>query len=48
MSRTARAVERKNRVRYVLIMPCWILLVVVTIGRLVEITPFGPIFSNHV
>lgn len=39
---------RTNRVRYVLIAPCWVLLVVVTKGILEEATALGPIFSSHV
>lgn len=44
----ASASVRRKRVRYVLIIPCWALLVVVTKGMLRVVTAFGPVFSNHV
>lgn len=44
----ARVRVSRNRVRYVLIIPCWALLVVVTRGRCIETRAFGPDFSNHV
>lgn len=39
---------KRKKVRWVLIMPRWILLVVVIRGRLVAINVFGPAFSSHV
>ncbi len=38
----------RKRARYVLIMPCWALLVVVIRGRLREATALGPDFSSQV
>lgn len=38
----------RKSVRYVLIMPCWVLLVVVIRGMLREVTALGPVFSNQV
>lgn len=39
---------RRKRERYVLMRPCWVLLVVVIIGRVVEAVALGPVFSSHV
>lgn len=47
-SRIARVRVRRNRVRYVLIIPRWVLLTVVMRGMFKEVTAFGPTFSNHV
>lgn len=44
----ASARERRKRARYVLIMPCWMLLVVEMRGRFKEDTALGPVFSNQV
>ena len=38
----------KNRDRYVLMRPCWALLVVEIIGSWAEVTILGPVFSSHV
>ena len=38
----------KNRDRYVLIRPCWALLVVEIKGSWAEVIILGPVFSNHV
>lgn len=46
--RTARAKVRRNRVRYVLIIPCWVLLAVVIRGMFDEEMALGPTFSNQV
>ena len=46
--RVPRARVSKKRERYVLIKPCWVLLVVVIKGVLREATAFGPTFSNQV
>lgn len=46
--RVERARVSRNRARYVLIMPCWMLLVVVIKGVLREAIALGPVFSNQV
>lgn len=38
----------RKKVRNVLIMPCWALLVVVIRGMLREVRALGPVFSNQV
>lgn len=43
---SARAMMKKTR--YVAILPCCELLVVVTRGRLRDVRAFGPVFSSHV
>lgn len=47
-SRVARARVSRKKVRYVLIMPCWELLVVVIRGILSEAVALGPVFSSQV
>lgn len=44
----ARARVSRNRERYVLIIPCWVLLVVVIKGIFDETRALGPTFSNQV
>lgn len=39
---------RKNRARNVFTIPCWVSLVVVMRGRLVEVSALGPVFSSQV
>lgn len=39
---------RRKRARYVLIIPCWALLVVVIRGILSVAVALGPVFSNQV
>lgn len=43
-----RASVKRKRVRYVLIIPRWILLVEETRGRLEDTMAFGPAFSSQV
>lgn len=44
----ARARVKKKKAKNVLMEPCWVLLVVVIKGRLVDTTALGPDFSSHV
>lgn len=45
-SRVSASVNTKS-IRYVLIRPCWTLLVVVTKGSMEEVMDLGPAFSNQ-
>lgn len=44
----ASARVSRKRVRYVLIIPCWMLLVVEARGRVALDTALGPVFSSQV
>lgn len=46
--RVERARVVRNRTRYVLIDPCWMLLMVEMRGVLTDEIALGPIFSNQV
>lgn len=46
--RTANIKVSKKKIRYVLIIPCWALLVVEIKGRFREVIAFGPSFSSQV
>lgn len=47
-TKAARASASRKKERYVLIMPCWALLVVVIRGMFSEVRALGPVFSSQV